>query len=68
MVWDKNEFDGTQPFKGLVVANLLLNNWDWKTSNNKVYELSATAAPGRGGCMSCAIWGRRSVRRAFPGS
>jgi hypothetical protein len=23
----------------LVVANLLLNNWDWKTSNNKIYEL-----------------------------
>jgi len=28
----------TQPFKGLDVANLILNNWDWKTSNNKVYE------------------------------
>jgi hypothetical protein len=28
----------TQPFKGLLVANLILNNWDWKTSNNKVYD------------------------------
>ena len=30
----------TQPFKGLLVANLILNNWDWKTSNNKVYDLA----------------------------
>jgi hypothetical protein len=25
--------------KGLVVANLMMNNWDWKTSNNKIYEI-----------------------------
>jgi len=37
--WYENEFVNTQPFKGLVVANLMLNNWDWKTSNNKVYEV-----------------------------
>jgi len=37
--WYKNEFIHTQPFKGLVAANVLLNNWDWKTSNNKVYEI-----------------------------
>jgi hypothetical protein len=41
--WYENEFADTQPFRGLVVANLLLNNWDWKTSNNKVYE---TTEPG----------------------
>ena len=35
--WYENPFERTQPFKGLVVANLILNNWDWKTSNNKVY-------------------------------
>jgi hypothetical protein len=22
------------------VANLILNNWDWKTSNNKVYDIA----------------------------
>jgi hypothetical protein len=22
----------------LIVANILLNNWDWKTSNNKIYR------------------------------
>jgi hypothetical protein len=38
--WYENPFVGTQPFKGLIVANLMLNNWDWKTSNNKVYEVT----------------------------
>jgi hypothetical protein len=37
--WYENPFAHTQPFKGLVVASLILNNWDWKTSNNKVYEV-----------------------------
>ena len=35
--WYENEFVGTQPFKGLLAANVLLNNWDWKASNNKIY-------------------------------
>lgn len=38
--WYENEFAHTQPFRGLVVANLILNNWDWKTSNNKIYEVT----------------------------
>lgn len=37
--WYENPFVNTQPFKGLIVANLLLNNWDWKTSNNKIYDV-----------------------------
>jgi hypothetical protein len=41
--WTANEFAHTQPFKGLVVANMILNNWDWKTSNNKVYEVAGNA-------------------------
>jgi hypothetical protein len=46
--WYENDLVGTQPFNGLIVANLILNNWDWKTSNNKVYELAASAgAPSR---------------------
>jgi hypothetical protein len=39
--WYQNPFAHTRPFKGLAVANLILNNWDWKTSNNKVYETAA---------------------------
>ncbi len=38
--WYENEFLDTQPFKGLVVVNVLLNNWDWKTSNNKIYDVN----------------------------
>ena len=37
--WYENPFVGTQAFQGLVVANLMLNNWDWKTSNNKIYNV-----------------------------
>jgi len=37
--WYENPFVDSQPYRGLVVANLLLNSWDWKTSNNKIYEL-----------------------------
>ena len=35
--WAQNPFVGTAPYRGLVVANLLLNNWDFKTSNNRIY-------------------------------
>jgi hypothetical protein len=35
--WYDNPFVGTRPFAALVTVNLLLNNWDLKTSNNKVY-------------------------------
>ena len=38
--WYENEFVDTMPFKGLVVANMVLNNWDWKTSNNKIYDIT----------------------------
>ncbi len=41
--WYENPFAATRPFKGLVVANLLLNNWDLKTSNNKIYDLTDRA-------------------------
>jgi hypothetical protein len=36
--WSKNDFVSTQPFRGLIVANIVLNSWDWKTSNNKIYQ------------------------------
>jgi hypothetical protein len=37
--WYENPFTNTQPLKGLLVAQLIVNNWDWKTSNNKIYQL-----------------------------
>lgn len=38
--WYENPFVGRREYGGLIVANLILNNWDWKTSNNKIYQLS----------------------------
>jgi hypothetical protein len=43
--WRDNPFSGTREFKGLQVANLVLNNWDLKTSNNRVYAVP-DEAPG----------------------
>ena len=43
--WYENPFVGSRPFKGLVVANLVMTNWDWKTSNNKIYEYRDGAGP-----------------------
>jgi hypothetical protein len=37
--WLDNPFAGTRPLQGLVAINLLLNNHDLKTSNNRVYHL-----------------------------
>jgi hypothetical protein len=38
--WYENPFVGSREFRGLVVANLMLNSWDWKTSNNKIYSIA----------------------------
>jgi hypothetical protein len=37
--WHENPFVGTQPFRGLILANMILNNWDMKASQNKIYEV-----------------------------
>jgi hypothetical protein len=37
--WDDNPFLSAQAFRGLVVVNLLLNNWDLEENNNRVYEV-----------------------------
>jgi hypothetical protein len=46
--WLENPFAGTRPLQGLVAINLLLNNYDLKTSNNRVYRLrEPKAEPAR---------------------
>jgi hypothetical protein len=35
--WSDNDFIGSRPFGVLITVNMLLNNWDFKTSNNKIY-------------------------------
>ena len=42
--WYDSPFVGSREFGGLIVANLILNNWDWKTSNNRIYDI---VEPGR---------------------
>lgn len=45
--WTDNPFKGTRELKGLVVANLLINNWDLKPSNNKVLSVPSPTGPQR---------------------
>jgi hypothetical protein len=35
--WTENPFLGTRQLKGLIVANLIINNWDVKPSQNRIY-------------------------------
>jgi hypothetical protein len=37
--WHENPFVGATEYGGLIVTNLLLTSWDWKTTNNKIYQL-----------------------------
>ncbi|HEX8651086.1 MAG TPA: hypothetical protein VF708_09595 [Pyrinomonadaceae bacterium] len=41
--WSNNPFAGTKEFKGLVILMGLLNNWDLKTSNNKIIAVKDEA-------------------------
>ena len=62
--WYENEFIATQPFKGLIVANVLLNNWDWKTSNNRIYDVEAADGPGT--ATSASSSATSALRSAAP--
>ena len=35
--WTDNPFLGSRQLKGLIVANLIINNWDLKPSQNRIY-------------------------------
>ncbi|HUD73395.1 MAG TPA: hypothetical protein VMQ62_15665 [Dongiaceae bacterium] len=43
--WNDNPFVDTRPYRGLIVANLILNNWDFTRSNNRTYQVET---PGTG--------------------
>jgi hypothetical protein len=45
--WTENPFLGTREFKGLVITNLLVNNWDIKSTNNRIYDMVDGATPSR---------------------
>ena len=64
--WYENDFLTTQPFKGLVVANVMLNNWDWKTSNNKVYETAGQDGGARQQVLVVQDLGASLGKTAYP--
>ncbi len=37
--WNDNPFVDSRPYRGLIVANLILNNWDLTKSNNRTYKI-----------------------------
>jgi hypothetical protein len=37
--WDQSPVSNSYAMGGLVVAMMMINNWDLKTSNNKLYEV-----------------------------
>jgi hypothetical protein len=37
--WVENPFAGSTPMHALIAINLLFSNWDFKTSNNRIYRL-----------------------------
>ena len=45
--WIENPFSNTRALRGLIAINLLLSNWDFKTSNNRVYVTKGADGPVR---------------------
>jgi hypothetical protein len=45
--WDEGPLAPTRAMKGLLVAMMMINNWDLKSSNNKVYEMAEPASGPR---------------------
>ncbi|HKC65483.1 MAG TPA: hypothetical protein VKB86_17710 [Pyrinomonadaceae bacterium] len=46
--WKQNPFVGTKEFEGLVVMMALLNNWDLKEENNKIFYVPTAGDDGAG--------------------
>jgi hypothetical protein len=45
--WLENPFTDARAFRGLIALNLLLSNWDFKTSNNRIYVGTGADGPLR---------------------
>jgi hypothetical protein len=45
--WLENPFDEARAFRGLIAINLLVSNWDFKTSNNRIYVTGGPDGPVR---------------------
>jgi hypothetical protein len=65
--WQDNAFSGTREMRGLIVLNILINNWDLKTSNNKRY-LRSQETPHRVFVVKDLGQSFGTSRRGFIGS
>jgi hypothetical protein len=67
--WAENPFVGTTQLRGLFVLMVMVNNWDLKTQQNKVYEVTAAgAAPLRRYVVRDLGAALGNTRWFFPGS
>ncbi len=64
--WRENPFTGTRPLQGLVAINLLLNNHDLKTSNNRIYRLADSKTEPRRRYVVQDIGASLGKPRGFP--
>jgi hypothetical protein len=58
--WKDNPFVGTRELNGLIAMNVLINNWDLKTSNNKMYRVA--------GGLPKRLYVVKDIGRSFGGS
>lgn len=67
--WSANPFVGTTPLRGLFVLMVIVNNWDLKTQQNPLYELTtAGAGPLRRYAVRDLGASLGGTRWLFPGS
>ncbi len=64
--WYANPFADTRPFRGLIVAQLVLNAWDLKTSNNRIYEAADPLMQPRRKFMVRDVGASLGKARQFP--
>lgn len=64
--WYANPFVDTQPFRGLIVAQLVLNAWDLKTSNNRIYDAADPVRRPRRQFMVRDVGASLGQARQFP--
>lgn len=64
--WYGNPFAGSQPFRGLIVAQLILNAWDLKTPNNRIYVATGNEPQPRRRFMVRDVGASLGEARQFP--
>lgn len=64
--WYANPFADTQAFRGLIVAQLVLNAWDLKTSNNRIYQAADPLQRPRRRFMVRDVGASLGQARQFP--